>query len=133
MTQGRATVGGQQGTEVYALPSLDDLVARPEQAALLPLRALLDARRVAQKLVADLDHAVTLKTATPALPAAPGPSQDGQDRLLTLAEAGYYLGRTLRWMRRHGRELPGRVVLGPRSIGYQKLALERYVRQRAQQ
>jgi hypothetical protein len=35
-------------------------------------------------------------------------------------------------MRHHGRHLPGRVALNPRAIGYQRSALARLLKQRAQ-
>ncbi|MCI0548911.1 MAG: hypothetical protein L0027_16725 [Candidatus Rokubacteria bacterium] len=95
----------------------------------MPYRVLLEARWQAARLVVDLDRALTLAPPAPLPPA----SADGHepDRLLTPTETAAYLGRTLRWIRRHGRHLPGRVVLSPRAIGYQRAALERLVRQRA--
>lgn len=128
MSTGRPRPGGREGAEpLVALPSLDELVAAPERAAGLPIRALLEARRAAQRLVADLDMALALATPLAAPVTSPG-AQEGD--LLTPAEAAKFLGRTPRWMRRNGRFLPGRVVLGARSISYRKAALERHIRQR---
>jgi hypothetical protein len=132
MSKGRLRAGHPEGTEpIAAIPSLDQLAAAPERVAQLPRQALLEARRAAQRLVADLDMALAL--ATPQAP--PVAPQDGQeDRLLTTAEAAILLGRTKRWMRKYGRHLPGRVEFGPefgpKSIGYQRAALTRFVKQR---
>jgi hypothetical protein len=130
VSEGRSTPGRRRGTEALAaVPSLDALAAEPDTAAALPYTALLAARRTAQRLVADLDHALAL--ATPQ--AVPTPAQDGQaDRLLTPAETIVYLAVSKRWFRRHGRALPGRVQLGPKTFAYQRSALERFVKQRAQ-
>jgi hypothetical protein len=113
------------------VPSLDRLAAEPTLTAQLPRQALLEARRAAQRLLADLDMAVAMLTPVPA-PREPVDGQD-PDRLLTKAEAAQFLGRSLQWMRHHGRHLPGRVALNPRAIGYQRSALERLLKQRAQQ
>lgn len=124
----RGRPGDREGTEpVVALPSLDALLAEPARVAQLPRQALLEARRAAQKLVADLDMAVALVPA----PSAAAASTDGQDPLLSPSEAAQILRRSERWIRRHGRELPGRVVLSKKAIGYQRAALERLIRQRA--
>jgi len=44
-------------------------------------------------------------------PGAP-PAGPEPDRMLAPEEATRFLGVTARWLRRHGRTLPGRVVLG---------------------
>jgi hypothetical protein len=131
MSTGRPRQGHPEGTEpLAAVPSLDALVAEPERAAALPYRALLEARRTAQRLVADLDMVLAL-AGQPVATTAPQDSQDPSP-LLSPDQAAAFLGRSRRWIRRTGRLLPGRVPLGKRSISYRRADLERYIRQRAE-
>jgi predicted DNA-binding transcriptional regulator AlpA len=97
----------------------------------LPYRTLLEARWTAARLVVDLDRALLLAAPLPA-PLAPPEGPQAPDRLLPPADVCTLLGVTPRWLRRNGRRLPGRVVLGPKTIAYQRSALERHIRQRAQ-
>jgi predicted DNA-binding transcriptional regulator AlpA len=109
-------------------PKLSELLDAPERLPTLRREVLLELRRQTLHFLAELEHQVAL-----APPGAPSPAaQDGQeDRLLSPDEAAAYLGRTRRWIKRHGPRLPGRVKLSPKAIGYRLRDLERYVQRKA--
>lgn len=62
-------------------------------------------------------------------PAAVRPEDDGDDRLLTVAEAAQKLGQKVQWIRAHQDELP-RVQLPGRTVRFSERKLETWLKRR---
>ena len=105
-------------------PTLDDLDRDPGCAATLSRKELADIYRHAARLEADLR--ALLLVPEPIRPVR----EDGEDRLLTAAEAAHRLGYTRDWLYRHADQLPFTVRVKGRRPRFSARGITRYLRQR---
>jgi len=109
------------------VPSLAELVDNPGRLTGLPREAVLEVLRAARLLVVEAEHALALSEA---VPAPQGPQDGHKDRRLTPKEAAAYLGQSLRYLRYHQHEIPGRIRLSYKTVVYSEQALAKFLRQR---
>ena len=110
-------------TGLGLVPTLNDLVTRPEQAQELPPHAA--AVLLAQ--VASL-QTILLGTLLTGI-SAESCRVESEDRLLTIAEAGTMLNMTKDYLYRHADQLPFTVRAAPRQLRFSKVGIQKYIRQ----
>jgi hypothetical protein len=111
------------------LPTLDAVAAHPDLAMGLPLTTLVDLRRQAACVVAELDARIQLALGQAPSPAARPEARSGErDQTLTPAEAAALLGVTPRWLRQHAAELQSFTFrLNRKTVRYSRAGLTRWM------
>ncbi|MCI1277560.1 MAG: hypothetical protein LKG23_01115 [Nitrospira sp.] len=110
---------------MISIPTLNDLAARPEQAADLP-------PHVAAMLLAQMASLQTVLLGRLFTGMTPDSRREEgtEDRLLLVDEAASMLGMTRDYLYRHADQLPFTVRPAPKQLRFSKLGIQRYIRNR---